>query len=218
MLQKVIAGEQAKGKAGDAKKIADLKRELAGVDAQISGMVRKAESRAAERAQRVVDDAKNEVETLLSGITAERKQRGEDQALQQLVQEAPAKAAGVLKRMIEAAKAAETKAKESLKDTFDRITADREVSDGERRDLDTAKEGVREAADRTDRLKRLFDSASQALASADRRLEVTGTFSARAGVFGASSVADRTADATEQTAENTRRILDKIGGNAMAFA
>jgi len=62
-------------------------------------------------------------------------------------------------------------------------------------------------------------AAGQALGDTLRNIEVKGTFSAIAarGMGIGSNAAERTADATEETARNTRRILDEVEDGGLAF-
>jgi cysteinyl-tRNA synthetase len=66
--------------------------------------------------------------------------------------------------------------------------------------------------------RKIQDMLSGVGAAARQNLSVTGTFSAVAAWgLGTGNAMDRTARATEQTAKNTRRLLDEVRGNEMAF-
>jgi len=62
-------------------------------------------------------------------------------------------------------------------------------------------------------------AAGQALGDTLRNIEVKGTFNAIAarGMGIGSNASERTADATEETARNTRRILDEVEDGGLAF-
>lgn len=61
-----------------------------------------------------------------------------------------------------------------------------------------------------------FNAAGMALEEA--KVSVAGTFNAEAADrMGMGSAADRTAKATEQTAENTKKLLNKVGQNELVF-
>jgi len=69
-----------------------------------------------------------------------------------------------------------------------------------------------------DLARKLKDAGRTLTGITARSLEVRGTFSAVAARgMGAGGVAERTADATEETAKNTRRILQEMDENELAF-
>lgn len=78
-----------------------------------------------------------------------------------------------------------------------------------------------EVPDIVNRLKQQLGGVTSALESAAGKeiaLEVAGTFNAMAARgLGAGNAADRTAKATEETAKNTKRIVQEMGQNQLAF-
>ncbi len=102
-------------------------------------------------------------------------------------------------------------ARRELEEAIDEARRKREASGG-------ADEGeIPSVADRIRELEDALDSVSDGIA---RRVEVRGTFNALAaqGLTTSGDAIDRTARATEQTARNTRRLVEASQRGALTFA
>jgi hypothetical protein len=110
-----------------------------------------------------------------------------------------------------------------MRDEVRRLFAQAETS-GSEADLEKAKaasEEVLNAEREVDVLRnRLLRVGESADSQMNQKMDVTGSFSAAAaaGLGLGSSAADRTAKATEETAKNTKRLLDKLDAGTMTFS
>jgi len=109
---------------------------------------------------------------------------------------------------LRAAQDAVDKAKQEWRDALGEAARKRVESEGEE-----APPSV------VDNIAQKLKAAGQALGDTLRNIEVKGTFNAIAarGMAIGSNAAERTAEATEDTARNTKRILDEVEDGGLAF-
>jgi hypothetical protein len=139
--------------------------------------------------------------------------RETEDALQRLSDEQDARTKGILDdaadKMEERRKALED-ARRKLEEAIDEARRKREAADGE-------ESAVPSLRDRLDDIEDQLDGAGETIA---RRVEARGTFNALAaqGLASGTDAIDRTARATEQTARNTRRLVESARSGGLTFA
>lgn len=166
---------------------------------------------AIEQARR---DAVNEAQrrAALSDDDRQRELEQELNAIEQARQEALDRIASERDARIGAAEDALRTAREQLEDARQRARDARTESEQDEPD-------VLDAESAASRLRAALDDLGDFAQDHMKRIEARGTFSAAAvrGLGVGSNAAERTASATEQTAKNTKRLVDANRSGGMAF-
>lgn len=164
-------------------------------------------------------DASLDVEAAKAQLDAQSRAKLEslaretEDALRRISDEQDARTKGILDdaadKMEERRKALED-ARRKLEEAIDEARRKREAADSD----DAAGPSLR---DRLDDIEDLLDGAGETIA---RRVEARGTFNALAaqGLASGTDAIDRTARASEQTARNTRRLVEAARSGGLTFA
>lgn len=208
--------EEVKAAAARAAKEEAARKEVAKLDNLVALMGDKV------AAQRLINEGKEREAVVTQAVLDAQRAIGRELTAQE-----QARVAGVAGELYDAANAGDAAA--AIAGLERQLEIQRMLNDGREREVaitraleDARRAAGRELADeeraRVEEIAAALHDARAGVKDAATRLQVAGSFTADARMFGGGAAADRTAKASEEVARNTKRTVQLLKGGGLAFS
>ena len=211
LIQTMLDYERSQKKV-DTKKVAELEGKLKQAEQDADARVAKARQRDKNRKAEGVKEVKDDYRMTLMQTDRSREESDIDTKLEELQKANPQMGISVLEDLVKTAVQAVEEAKTAYEKVVDEVSSDGQVTDEEHDRVSAAQEKFTRLEGTREKYEGKLRSARDATEKAeDKQSPALGSFYAKAlKGLGASTLADKTLKANQETAKNTKKTADRL--------